>query len=252
LSSPPALPQRTLAEGLCTDTAPLTIPILQPGQAVVIQIPWYPPNPADVASFGPHQSHFCLLARIETSTLFPFGMDIPETPDVNANTKNNNKIVWKNVTVDVMPGPIREPPQGAGCTVGVNRGQHPAMVRIQGIQQGARFRAAHLADDDPVEAMAQGGFHQIFERDCALMRVELGFGGDHVGFADIEFRRVFDNQDASRPLPDVRIQLRHLPFHDAVPLLLLRSTAVKDIMKVAPSAVCMIGIANSLDKGENG
>jgi tyrosinase-like protein/Big-like domain-containing protein len=88
------------------DIAPLTIPVLQPGQAVVIQIPWYPPNPADFASFGPDQSHFCLLARIETSTTAPFGMDYPETSDVYTNTKNNNKIVWKNVTVDVMPGPM--------------------------------------------------------------------------------------------------------------------------------------------------
>ena len=90
------------------DTAPLTIPILQPGQAVVIQIPWYPPNPADFASFGTDQGHFCLLARIETSTAAPFGMDYPETSDVYANTKNNNKIVWKNVTVvDAFPGPRR-------------------------------------------------------------------------------------------------------------------------------------------------
>ena len=89
------------------DTAPLTIPILQPGQAVVIQIPWYPPNPADFASFGPDQGHFCLLARIETSTAAPFGMDFPETTDVNSNTKNNNKIVWKNETVvDDIPGPM--------------------------------------------------------------------------------------------------------------------------------------------------
>lgn len=89
------------------DTAPLTIPVLQPGQAVVIQIPWYPPNPVDFASFGPDQGHFCLLARIETSTVAPFGMDFPETADVNSNTKNNNKIVWKNVTVvDDIPGPM--------------------------------------------------------------------------------------------------------------------------------------------------
>lgn len=81
------------------DTAPLTIPVLEPGQAVVIQVPWYPPNPADFVSFGPDQGHFCLLARIETSTAAPFGMDFPETADVNLNTKNNNKIVWKNVTV---------------------------------------------------------------------------------------------------------------------------------------------------------
>jgi hypothetical protein len=81
------------------DVAPLTIPVLQPGQAVVIQIPWYPPNPADFSSFGPDQYHFCLLARIETSTTAPFGMTYPETSDVNTNTQDNNHIVWKNVTV---------------------------------------------------------------------------------------------------------------------------------------------------------
>jgi Common central domain of tyrosinase/Bacterial Ig domain len=87
------------------DTAPLTIPVLQPGQAVVMQIPWYPPNPDNFTSFGSDKGHFCLLARIETSATAPFGMTFPETADVNANTKNNNKIVWKNVTVvDDMSG----------------------------------------------------------------------------------------------------------------------------------------------------
>ena len=81
------------------DAAPLTVPVLQPGQAVVIQVPWYPPNPNDFASFGTDQGHFCLLARIETSSTAPFGMTTAETTDVNANTRNNNKIVWKNVTV---------------------------------------------------------------------------------------------------------------------------------------------------------
>jgi hypothetical protein len=89
------------------DTAPLTIPVLQPGQDVVIQIPWYPPNPENFASFGSDKGHFCLLARIETSTTAPYGMDFPETTDVYSNTRNNNKIVWKNVTVvDGMPGPM--------------------------------------------------------------------------------------------------------------------------------------------------
>ncbi|HEY1527537.1 MAG TPA: tyrosinase family protein [Candidatus Angelobacter sp.] len=88
------------------DTAPLTIPVLQPGQAVVIQIPWYPPNPTDFSSFGADQGHFCLLARIEISTTAPFGMDFPETTDVYSNTKNNNKIVWKNVTVVEPSGPM--------------------------------------------------------------------------------------------------------------------------------------------------
>ena len=80
------------------DTAPLVIPILDPGEAVVIQVPWYPPNPADFACFG-DPGHICLLGRIETSTTAPFGMTFPEIVDVNANTKNNNNIAWKNVTV---------------------------------------------------------------------------------------------------------------------------------------------------------
>jgi len=89
------------------DTAPLTIPVLQPGQAVVIQIPWYPPDPDNFASFGADQGHFCLVARIETAVGAPYGMTFAETNDINLNTKNNNKIVWKNVTVvDDISGPM--------------------------------------------------------------------------------------------------------------------------------------------------
>ncbi len=80
------------------DTAPLVIPVLQPGEAVIIQIPWYPPNPADFACFG-DQQHFCLLGRIETAAAAPYGMTFPEAGDVNANTRNNNNIVWKNLSV---------------------------------------------------------------------------------------------------------------------------------------------------------
>ncbi|MDX2043800.1 MAG: Ig-like domain-containing protein [Acidobacteriota bacterium] len=90
------------------DTAPLVVPALAPGEAVVIQIPWYPPNPADFACFGGDQGHFCLLARVETSTTAPFGMSSPETTDVYANTRNNNNIAWKNITVvDNFPGVLR-------------------------------------------------------------------------------------------------------------------------------------------------
>lgn len=81
------------------DTASLTIPVLQPGQSVILEIPWYPPNPNDFAALGGDQSHFCLLARIETAATSPFGMSTTETTDVNFNTRENNNIAWKNVTV---------------------------------------------------------------------------------------------------------------------------------------------------------
>lgn len=86
------------------DTAPLVVPILQPGEAVVIQVPWYPPDPANFGCFG-DPGHMCLLGRIETSTTPPFGMTFPEIVNVNTNTRNNNNIAWKNVTVvDNFPG----------------------------------------------------------------------------------------------------------------------------------------------------
>jgi hypothetical protein len=71
------------------------IPItLAPNSQTIVAIPWLPPNPNDFSCFT-DQGHFCLLARIETSS----GMTFPEVIDVNANVNGNNKIVWKNVTV---------------------------------------------------------------------------------------------------------------------------------------------------------
>ena len=87
------------------DTAPLRIPVLQPGESVVIEIPWYPPNVNDYNCAG-DAGHFCMLARIETSTTSPFGMTSVEGVSVGANTRNNNNIAWKNVTiVDNMADP---------------------------------------------------------------------------------------------------------------------------------------------------
>ncbi len=90
------------------DTAPLVVPVLAPGEAVILQIPWYPPDPADFSCFGPTDfDHFCLLARVETSTSAPFGMTFPEGTSVYTNTRNNNNIAWKNLSVvDNFAGPL--------------------------------------------------------------------------------------------------------------------------------------------------
>lgn len=90
------------------DTAVITVPPLAPGQAAIVEIPWYPSDPARFSSFGADAGHFCILARIETSTAAPFGMTFTETADVNGNTKNNNSIAWKNLTiVDNFPGALK-------------------------------------------------------------------------------------------------------------------------------------------------
>ncbi len=57
----------------------------------IVEVPWTPPG----------TGHFCLLARW-VSPSDPMAM--PETADVNANTRNNNNIVWKNVNVVALGG----------------------------------------------------------------------------------------------------------------------------------------------------
>ena len=58
---------------------------------MILEIPWYPPNPAHYSCLG-DMRHFCLLSRV-TPGIGSEGMD------VNANVRTNNNIVWKNIEV---------------------------------------------------------------------------------------------------------------------------------------------------------
>lgn len=87
---------------------------LAAGDFTILEFEWFPPNPADYASFGADKSHFCLLSRIETSPTAPFGMTFPEGSDLNTNVLENNNIVWKNVVVTDDPNSMRV----ASLTVG--------------------------------------------------------------------------------------------------------------------------------------
>jgi hypothetical protein len=69
------------------------------GDTEILAFDWTPPDPSDYAAFGADKAHFCLLARIETSTTAPFGMTSPETGNLYANVQNNNNIVWKNISI---------------------------------------------------------------------------------------------------------------------------------------------------------
>ncbi len=71
-----------------------SIPSIAPGGTATVVIPWFPPNPADY-TYDIH--HFCLAARMESpndpmsNEVSPIGIDV--------NTRNNNNIAWKNVSV---------------------------------------------------------------------------------------------------------------------------------------------------------
>lgn len=73
------------------------------GDFTILEFSWVAPKPSDYASFGADKAHFCLLARVETSNAAPYGMTSTETSSLYDNVKNNNNIVWKNITV-ASPG----------------------------------------------------------------------------------------------------------------------------------------------------
>lgn len=78
-----------------------TIPIIQPGSFKILEFPWLAPNPAIYSGINTEPWHFCLLARILSSN---DPMASVETSDIYSNVRNNNNIVWKNLTVvDIFP-----------------------------------------------------------------------------------------------------------------------------------------------------
>lgn len=81
------------------DDVPLTIPVLAPGQACIIEIPFYPPQRNECPSFS-DPGHLCFLARIETGPSPGFGMTSPEVSFLPTNVVNNNNIAWKNTALD--------------------------------------------------------------------------------------------------------------------------------------------------------
>ncbi len=89
----------------------------------IYEIPWQPNNPDDYSCFI-DPFHFCLLARIETNPVTPFGMTFPEGSDVWTNTKENNNIAWKNVIINNAVAGLVKP---FGTTI------------IRNVDQSARF-----------------------------------------------------------------------------------------------------------------
>jgi hypothetical protein len=87
-----------------TPGARLRVPALGVGQSIILEIPFFPPDPATFACFS-DAGHVCLLARLINSNTYPHGMTTGEGGSVGANTQANNNIAWKNITVvDDFPG----------------------------------------------------------------------------------------------------------------------------------------------------
>lgn len=73
-----------------------TIPVIQPGESVIVQLPmgWNPPNPDNYDGMSNEPWHFCMVSQIldasDPSTAYS---------GIGQFTKQNNNVVWKNFSV---------------------------------------------------------------------------------------------------------------------------------------------------------
>lgn len=74
----------------------------------IYEIPWQPNDPDTYGCFI-DPFHFCLLARIETSSTPPYGMTAPEGTSVWSNTVDNNNIAWKNIIINNAIAGLNKP-----------------------------------------------------------------------------------------------------------------------------------------------
>jgi hypothetical protein len=94
------LPNGTGSASLGDIISTLTIPPIEPMSQTIMQFTWMPPNPSDYDSFNSQKTHFCLLARIDAPTVDPmFNETTTGIWNLGSNVKNNNNIIWKNLSV---------------------------------------------------------------------------------------------------------------------------------------------------------
>jgi hypothetical protein len=89
----------------------VTIPSLESGEQVILELPWNVPNPTTYTGISSQPWHFCLLARIVAAG---DPMATPETTGITYNVSQNNNITGKNLTViDLQPDTAGRPIGGA-------------------------------------------------------------------------------------------------------------------------------------------
>lgn len=105
--------------------------LISPGHETVFQIPW--PHAPNSALFGVKDTHFCLIARIETASVYPFGMHSPEQVNgvgetaLAANVRSNSRIGWRNVAI-IGTASMRQGPDGrAHVELGILGANHASV-----------------------------------------------------------------------------------------------------------------------------
>lgn len=160
---------------------------LTPGQSYVFAIPW-----ADVPSSATN-THFCLLARIQTSPVYPYGMTYWEnmtTPgNMRENVTNNAKIAQTNIHI------YAETPRGPGghvyrfpIAVG-NLRPEPSTIGLALQLLNADATPAPLGESRLV-IHVEPGLRDRFAEDLREVASHLGNGAFHIHHPERGLERI--------------------------------------------------------------
>ncbi len=161
------------------------IGIISPGNETFFTVPWS--NPPDSATFTVNDEHFCLLARIETTGVYPYGLDVAEETNLSStvnplgdNVAANRGIGWRNIAIVASAAPMgspKAPPRPVPINVlGANYGHGTIHLQVQTLGGNGRL----LAMQPPVAIHAPtgpigGGPHPVLmlKKETAVAEPEL-------------------------------------------------------------------------------
>ncbi len=197
------------------------------GEACLVQIPWTSvPNPllfTDSPPASAEQAHFCLLARIEGSGLYPFGMTYPEEwsfdegGTLGTNVASNRGIAWRNIKIAAAGATgddriVKHPIEVLG-------GNHGLVEKVVGFSlQTLDATGTPVTIPGKVTIVASGSARERFleaEEKCRLLRLAIEiveFVEDLLGFKHLGDGR-FEWKDLAKGVSNVRLRPGELlPF----------------------------------------
>lgn len=169
-------------------TTPIDIPVIQPGDATLITKGWRPQDPS---LYGPligpplQQLDACVLARIEESSSYPYGMAINEIGgNVKHNVLNNNNIITRNFV-------IRDLAEGDKSPL-----QH--LVLVANAELTTENYTIQLINDRAIHPQLSGDLSQVLRVKLSLGKTLYskwqagGLLGEYAAKDDTEYTVTFD------------------------------------------------------------
>lgn len=174
----------------------VTIPAITPQDQEILHFTWMAPDPSNY-SFNQEPFHFCLLARIVATNDPMYNERTTGVYNLAPNVKDNNNIVWKNLSIiDMNPmvnnpnGGVSEAVTSANVFVG-NDGNVPATFDFV-LEEIIPKSGNTILEDADINLILEEVLWDLWE--------EANFNGENVDIIDVENHEIRITADNAKLL----------------------------------------------------